>query len=61
MYGIIGTELDWFSSYINGRKQIVNVNKETSESCEITCGVPRGSVLGSILFYCSLMTSPILQ
>ena len=24
MYGIIGSELDWFSSYLNGRKQFVN-------------------------------------
>ena len=50
MYGIIGTELDWFSSYRNGRKQFVKFNNETSESCEITCGVPQGSVLDSILF-----------
>ena len=40
MYGIIGTELDWLSSYLNVRKQFVNFNNETSESCKITCGVP---------------------
>ena len=39
MYGIIGTELNWFSSYLNGRKQFVNFNNEISESCETTCGM----------------------
>ena len=50
MYGIIGTELHWFSSYLNGRTQFVNFDNETSESCEIICGVPQGSVLGPISF-----------
>ena len=50
MYGIIGTKFNWFSSYLKGRKQFVNFNNETSESCEITCGVPQGYVLGPILF-----------
>ena len=40
MYGIIGIELNWFSSYINGRKQFVNFKNVKSQSCEITCGVP---------------------
>ena len=35
---------------MDGCKQFVNFNNETSESCEITCGVPKGSVLGPILF-----------
>ena len=61
MYGIIGTEFDWFSSYLSGRKQFVNFNNETSESCEITCGVPQGPVLGPICFYCLSVTSPTLQ
>ena len=49
MYGITSTEQKWFSSYLRGRKQIVKLHQETSEFCDITCGVPQGSVLGPIL------------
>ena len=50
MYGITSTELKWFSSYLKGRKQFVKFHLETSEFCDITCGVPQGSVSCSILF-----------
>ena len=50
MYGITSTELKWFSSYLSGRKQVVKFHQETSEFCDIKCGVPQGSVLGPILF-----------
>ena len=54
MYGITSTELKWFSSYLRGRKHVVKFHQETSEFCDITCGVPQGSVPGPILFLLSI-------
>ena len=49
-YGIRGVPLEWFRSYLTNRKQYVFVCGNTSETLEITCGVPKGSVLGPLLF-----------
>ena len=49
-YGIRGSSLEWFRSYLKGRLQYIYLNGESSESKEITCGVPQGSVLGPLLF-----------
>ena len=50
MYGISGTALSWFSSYLTNRTQSVIVNDHISQVSSISYDVPQGSVLGPILF-----------
>ena len=50
-YGIRESALLWFKSYLSDRKQYVHLNGVDSDMKGITCGVPKGSVLGPLLFY----------
>ena len=49
-FGVRGVPLDWFTSYLTNRKQYVSVHGNISETLEVGCGVPQGSVLGPLLF-----------
>ena len=49
-YGIQGTELAWFESYLTGRTQCVRYNDSVSNDLSLETGVPQGSVLGPLLF-----------
>ena len=57
MYGISGTALSWFSSYLTNRTQSVIVDDHISQVSSLSYGVPQGSVLGPILFI--LYTKPL--
>ena len=55
-FGMHDTALHWFSSYLTTRTQTVTVNNCSSAPETISYGVPKGSVLGPVLFF--LYTAP---
>ena len=56
-FGIHGTALSWFRSYLTERFQSVTVDDKVSSPSLLVCGVPQGSVLGPVLF--TLYSQPL--
>lgn len=65
--GIVDLSLNWFTSYLNGRQQYVEIkqiNKQNqifharSSLQTVRYGVPQGSILGPILFLCYIKGLP---
>ena len=49
-YGVSERELAWFTDYLFGRTQIVEIENTRSTLEPIYCGVLLGSILGPLLF-----------
>jgi len=59
LYGLHGTVIGWFASYLTLRSQYVRTPASKSTPSFVLYGVPQGSVLGPILFV--LYVAEVLQ
>ena len=57
LYGISGTTLEWFESYLVGRQQVVIIAGQCAVPKPLSYGVPQGSVLGPKT-YCAYTKPP---
>ena len=48
--GLDDHSVNWMSSYLTGRAQVVDIDGTLSSTSQISCGVPQGSILGPLLF-----------
>ena len=50
-YGITGETINWIESLLSNQKQQVVCEGSISDATSVTSGVPRGSILGPLLFF----------
>ena len=50
-FGIGGSVLKWFTSYLSEHYQSIKIGSTLSDLCKLLFGVPQGSVLGPFSVY----------
>ena len=60
-FGLSGSALAWFTSYLSQRQQYVSHHGDHSETTTIQFGVPQGSVLGPILLVMYTATADVVH
>ena len=55
-----GIVLEWFTNYLEGRSQCVDINGHLSKEKSIDISVLKGSILGPLLFLCFINDLPTI-
>ena len=53
-FGVVGTALKWFESFLSGRKQRILVGDKTSDDFNLNCGVPLTTFPASSTLFLSI-------